>query len=53
LQGSYLVRQEDLEAVAHPVLRHRIITNFQAQAEGTSSTVIVNQLLDQFRDASA
>ena len=53
LQASYLVRQEDLEAVAHPVLRHRIITNFQAQAEGMSSTVIVDQLLDQFRDAGA
>ena len=53
LKGSYLVRQEDLEAVAHPVLRHRVITNFQAQAEGTSSTVIVDRLLDQFRDASA
>ncbi len=53
LQGSYLVRQEDLEAVAHPVLRHRIITNFQAQAEGMNSTVIIDQLLDQFRDASA
>ena len=53
LHGSYLVRQEDLEAVAHPVLRHRIITNFQAQAEGTDSTVIVEKLLDQFRDASA
>jgi len=47
------VRQEDLEAVAHPVLRHRIITNFQAQAEGMNSTVIIDQLLDQFRDASA
>ena len=53
LHGSYLVRQEDLEAVAHPVLRHRIITNFQAQAEGTGSTVIVDRLLEQFRDASA
>ena len=53
LHGNYLVRQEDLEAVAHPVLRHRIITNFQAQAEGTDSTVIVEKLLDQFRDASA
>jgi len=53
LHGSYLVRQEDLEAVAHPVLRHRIITNFQAQAEGTGSTVIVDRLLDQFHDASA
>ena len=53
LHGSYLVRQEDLEAVARPVLRHRIITNFQAQAEGMNSTVIIDQLLDQFRDASA
>ena len=53
LHGSYLVRQEDLEAVAHPVLRHRIITNFQAQAEGTGSAVIVDRLLEQFRDASA
>ena len=53
LHGSYLVRQEDLEAVAHPVLRHRIITNFQAQAEGTDSTVIVEKLLDQIRNASA
>ena len=53
LHGSYLVRQEDLEAVAHPVLRHRIITNFQAQAEGTDSTMIVEKLLDQFRNASA
>ena len=53
LHGSYLVRQEDLEAVSHPVLRHRIITNFQAQAEGMNSTVIIDQLLDQFRDASA
>ncbi len=53
LHGSYLVRQEDLEAVAHPVFRHRIITNFQAQAEGTDSTIIVEKLLDQFRNASA
>ena len=53
LHGSYLVRQEDLEAVAHPVLRHRIITNFQAQAESTDSTVIVEKLLDQIRNASA
>ena len=53
LHGSYLVRQEDLEAVAPPVLRHRIITNFQAQAEGTDSTVIVEKLLDQIRNASA
>jgi MoxR-like ATPase len=49
LQGSYLVRMEDLEAVAHPVLTHRILTNFQAQAEGVTSTFIINRLLEQLR----
>jgi MoxR-like ATPase len=49
LHGSYLVRMEDLEAVAHPVLTHRILTNFQAQAEGVTSTSIIDRLLDEFR----
>ena len=49
LNGSYLVRMEDLEAVAQPVLRHRILTNFQAQAEGTTSTIIVERLLEEIR----
>jgi MoxR-like ATPase len=40
---------EDLEAVAQPVLRHRILTNFQAQAEGTTSTIIVDRLLEEIR----
>ena len=45
LHGSYLVRQEDLEAVAHPVLRHRIITNFNAEAEGMTPDKIVDRLI--------
>ena len=49
LQGSYLVRMEDLEAIAHPVLTHRILTNFQAQAEGVTSTFIINRLLEERR----
>jgi MoxR-like ATPase len=49
LQGSYLVRMEDLEAVAQPVLTHRILTNFQAQAEGVTSTFIINRLLEELR----
>jgi MoxR-like ATPase len=49
LQGSYLVRMEDLEAVAQPVLTHRILTNFQAQAEGITSTFIINRLLEEHR----
>ena len=52
LQGSYLVRLEDLEAVAHPVLTHRILTNFQAQSEGINSTTIIDRLLVAMRDES-
>jgi MoxR-like ATPase len=45
LQGSYLVRKEDLESVAGPVLTHRILTNFQAQSEGVGSSEIITRLL--------
>ncbi|MCX7916316.1 MAG: AAA family ATPase, partial [Verrucomicrobiae bacterium] len=36
LHGSYIARQEDVEAVAVPVLVHRILTNFRAESEGIS-----------------
>ena len=49
LRGSYLVRMEDLEAVAAPVLTHRILTNFQAQSEGVASPAIINRLLEEIR----
>ena len=49
LHGSYLVRMEDIEAVALPVLTHRILTNFQAQAEGMTSPKIVERLLAELR----
>jgi len=49
LHGSYLVRMEDLEAVAHPVLRHRILTNFQAQSEGVASASIIDRLIEEMR----
>ena len=49
LHGSYLARVEDLEAVAAPVLTHRILTNFQAQSEGVASTAIITRLLEEVR----
>jgi MoxR-like ATPase len=49
LHGSYLVRLEDLEAVAAPVLTHRILTNFQAQSEGVDSSEIIKRLLQENR----
>jgi len=46
LQGRYYASLEDIRAVAAPVLRHRIKTNFNADAEGISSDDIVRRLLD-------
>jgi MoxR-like ATPase len=46
LNGRYYVSCEDIRAVAHPVLRHRIITNFNAEAEGITTDKIVDRLLE-------
>ncbi len=53
LHGSFLVRIEDLEAVAQPVLTHRILTNFQAQAEGVGSPDIIERLVADSRGGAA
>ncbi len=45
LKGRHHVAAEDIRAVAHPVLRHRIITNFSAEAEGYTADRIVDELL--------
>jgi MoxR-like ATPase len=45
LRGRFHVLPEDLEAVAAPVLRHRILRNFQAEAEGISTDEIVEAVL--------
>ncbi len=37
---------EDVKAVAKPVLRHRLVTNFNAEAEGVTTTDIVNKLIE-------
>ena len=47
LLGSYMVRLEDVEAVAEPVLTHRIITTFAAQAEGINAKQIVRRLVEE------
>jgi MoxR-like ATPase len=45
LFGRYYVSTEDIRAVAGPVLRHRIITNFNAEAEGIRPDDIVERLI--------
>ena len=49
LQGRYVVGWEDVEAVANPVLSHRILTNFQAQSEGVDSAFVIEKLLENIR----
>jgi len=46
LRGRYYASQEDIRAVAAPVLRHRIKTNFNADAEGVSTDDIVRRLME-------
>src|SRR4051812_31378682 len=46
LKGRYHVSTEDIRQVAPPVLRHRIVTNFNAEAEGVKSDTIVKKLID-------
>ena len=37
---------EDIRALAHPVLRHRVLTNFHAQSEGITSDTLIDRLLE-------
>ena len=45
LRGNYLVQVEDVDAVAEPVLAHRILTNFHAESEGVSSLDIIRRII--------
>jgi len=54
LHGRTHVEPEDIQAVTLPVLRHRILTNFAAEADGVSSDDLIMQLLDTIKvDASS
>jgi MoxR-like ATPase len=46
LHGRYFVAGEDIRAVAFPVLRHRIMTNFNAEAEGVKPDDIIRRLIE-------
>ena len=45
MQGRYHVTFDDVRALARPVLRHRVLTNFHAQAERVTADDVVEQLL--------
>jgi MoxR-like ATPase len=49
LEGRTVVDFDDVRAVALPVLRHRVLVNFQAEADGIDADEIVRRLLDTAR----
>jgi MoxR-like ATPase len=51
LRGSMLVQIEDVNAVAEPVLTHRILTNFHAQSEGITSADVISRLQEELLKA--
>jgi len=47
MDGRFTVAPEDVQKIAIPVLRHRVSTNFQAQAEGMTTEDVVQRLMDE------
>jgi MoxR-like ATPase len=47
LEGRDFVSPDDVQAVAHDVLRHRLILTFDAEAQGVTTDRVVDLLLDQ------
>ena len=50
MDGRFSIAVDDVRRVAVPVLRHRISTNFQSQAEGMSSEKIIARLIKEIPD---
>jgi MoxR-like ATPase len=46
LSGRFAAAAEDVKAVAKPVLRHRVVMNFQAEAEGVGADDLIEKLLE-------
>ena len=50
LDGRYAPSIEDVKSVAKPVLRHRIVTSFNAEAEGVTTANIIEKLLGDVKE---
>ncbi len=51
LYGNSHVRFEDIRALAYPVLRHRVLINYRAEAEGVNTENLVDRLLKSVRES--
>ena len=46
IHGRYHVSIKDIQALAKPILRHRIMTNFYAESERVNSDTIIDKLIE-------
>mgnify|MGYP003329930912 CR=1 FL=1 len=46
MHGRYHVSIKDIQALAKPILRHRVMTNFEAEAEGKGPDEILQNLVE-------
>src|SRR5215470_15650035 len=51
-EGRFNVSVDDLRAIALPALRHRLILNFEGEAEGVDVDRLINQLIDEAQNMS-
>ena len=49
LEGRYNVSFDDINYVAYPALRHRLITNFEAIADGMTPDKIIREIIGSFQ----
>ena len=50
LEGRYNVSFEDIRRVYLPALRHRVLLNFEAQAENIASDTVLAQILNEVKE---
>src|ERR1700748_1161627 len=50
MDGRFSVSLDDVRKVAVPVLRHRVSTNFQAQAEGQTTDSLIKRLVSEVKE---
>jgi MoxR-like ATPase len=53
LAGRFNVSCQDIRAVTHPALRHRIIRNFEAEAEGITTNAVLDRILEAVPEPAA
>ena len=49
MEGRYNVSFDDIKYIAYPVLRHRIILNFEGITEGITEEYIIEKILEDLR----